>query len=351
MQFDPPKDTKDVQHLFFRVRDGLKLHITSYRARHPTGRPVICLPGLTRNGRDFRDVAHFLSNNSHAQRDVHTIDYRGRGLSEWDSNWKNYAVPIEALDVIDVLAALNIHQAAFIGTSRGGIITMVMAGLQPTAIGACILNDIGPVVESDGLIRISSYVGRIPLPRTWSEATNSVRDLNRKKFPAIPDEMWDDIARQWYNEKKGRPAPGYDPELKNALSVLDGPMPTLWPQFQALTRVPVMVIRGERSDILLTKTVEQMRERHPMFESFTVLGQGHAPFLKDKLSLEAIATFLQSSDRGAEFVRPALRVHEYLSTHKTEADEKAASKNEKTSHENSSDESKNTKRRPLIDRL
>ncbi len=291
-------NSDQVQHMFVRVRDGLKLHVSCYLAQNPTGRPAVCLPGLTRNGRDFHDLAYYLSTGAAVQRDVYTIDYRGRGLSEWDTNWKNYAVPIEALDVLDILAALNLHNAAFIGTSRGGLIMLVIAGLQPTVMGAAILNDVGPVVETDGLIRIMSYVGRVPLPRNWADATKSVRDLNRKKFPAIPDDMWEDVARQWYNDKNDRPTQGYDPELKNALSVLDGPMPSLWPQYQALTRVPVMVLRGEHSDILSEKTVEQMRKRHPVFESFTVPGQGHAPLLKDTQSQTAISDFLIQSDQA-----------------------------------------------------
>ncbi len=154
------------------------------------------------------------------------------------------------LDVIDFMTLSGLHDAALIGTSRGGLITMLMAAAQPTAIGAVVLNDIGPVIEHEGMARISGYVGRVPLPISWADAARMMRELNRRHFPEISEAVWEDVARQWYNESNGKPAPGYDYNLGNALSVLDGPMPALWPQFEALKRVPLMVVRGENSDIL-----------------------------------------------------------------------------------------------------
>ncbi len=140
---------------------------------------------------------------------------------------------------------------------------MLLAAAQPTAVGAVVLNDIGPVIEHEGMARISGYVGRVPLPISWPDAARMMRELNRRHFPEISEAVWEDVARQWYNEKNGKPAPGYDSNLGNALSVLDGPMPTLWPQFEALKRVPLMVVRGENSDILTAQTVDEMRRRHP----------------------------------------------------------------------------------------
>jgi pimeloyl-ACP methyl ester carboxylesterase len=120
--------------------------------------------------------------------------------------------------------------------------------------------------------------------------------MNRRAFPAVEEGEWEDIARQWFNEHKGRPAPGYDDKLSNALSVLDGPMPALWPQFEALKRVPMMVIRGEHSDILSEATVEEMYRRHPALTSITVKGQGHAPLLKDAPTIEAVRRFLAATE-------------------------------------------------------
>ncbi|MDX2258402.1 MAG: alpha/beta hydrolase [Hyphomicrobiaceae bacterium] len=284
--------------LDIRVRDGLRLRVRRYPAPGSRLRPVLCLPGLTRNGRDFTDLAVTLAAAGPLARPVYTLDFRGRGHSEWDRDWKNYAVPVEALDVIDVLTALDLHDVAMVGTSRGGLVTMVLAAMQPSAIGLAVLNDIGPVLEPDGLVRIAGYVGRMPLPRTWQEAAQSVRDLNQRQFPSISPATWDAFARQVFNEKNGRPAPGYDPMLKNSMSVLDGPMPKLWPQFEALARVPVLVLRGETSDLLSEATVSEMRVRHPRLESYTVPGEGHAPLLKDAATNAVVAEFIAAHDHA-----------------------------------------------------
>lgn len=289
------------EDMYFTARDGLRLYARRYRAAAASRsyrRPALCLPGLTRNGRDFHDLAVALATHTAEPRDVYTLDYRGRGLSEFDPDWRNYAVPIEMLDAVDFLTMASVHDAAIIGTSRGGLIAMFMAAAQPSTTGAVILNDIGPVIEPSGLGRIAAYVGRIPLPGSWPEAGKLVRDLNVRAFPAVPDDQWEDIARQFFNERKGKPAPGYDPMLRNALSVLDGPMPALWPQFEGLKRVPLMVLRGEHSDLLSADTVEEMRRRHPAFTSRLVKGEGHAPLLKDAPTIDAVARFLATVDAG-----------------------------------------------------
>jgi len=283
------------KELSLRVRDGLRLYARHYPAPGSSRTPVLCLAGLTRNSRDFHDLASYLSQGARA-RPVYTLDYRGRGKSDWDRNWKNYAVPVEALDVIDFLAFADLKEVAVIGTSRGGLVAMLMAAAQPSSISLLVLNDIGSVIERDGLMRIASYVGRVPLPRDWAEATNIARDVNKRSFPEIEERVWEEIARQWYNERRGKPAPGYDPMLRNALSVLDGPVPELWPQFEALTRIPVLVVRGENSDILSARTIERMAERHSALEQFTVPKQGHAPLLKDRATQDAIAMFIQRVD-------------------------------------------------------
>lgn len=283
------------REIYFTARDGLRLYGRHYPAAFYDGverRPVLCLAGLTRNGRDFNVIAEALSQHREAPRDVYTLDYRGRGLSENDADWKNYTVPYEAIDVLDFMTITGTAGAAIIGTSRGGLIAMALAAMQPRSLGPVVLNDIGPVIEQKGLGRISAYVGRIPLPASWKEAGALVHDMGRKAFPRVPTEEWVEVAKQWFNEHKGRPAPGYDPELSNALSVLDGPIPALWPQFEALKRVPVMVLRGETSDILSADTVEEMRRRHPSLTSYVVKAQGHAPLLRDADTINAVAEFL-----------------------------------------------------------
>jgi pimeloyl-ACP methyl ester carboxylesterase len=292
------------EDIYFTARDGLRLHARRYRAIGGSAsrpRPVLCLAGLTRNGRDFHDLAMALSRHTHTPRTVYTFDYRGRGLSDFDTDWRNYAVQTEMLDVLDFITLTGLEDAALIGTSRGGLITMLIAAAQPTAIGAAVLNDIGPVIEHEGLARISGYVGRVPLPISWADAARMMRELNRRHFPEVADAVWEEAARQWYNEKNGKPAPGYDSNLGNALSVLDGPLPALWPQFEALKRVPLMVVRGENSDILTQATVDEMRRRHPAMATITVANQGHAPMLKDTASIEAIRHFLTATDAGRQY--------------------------------------------------
>ena len=148
----------------------------------------------------------------------------------------------------------------------------------------------------DGLSRIAGYIGRIPLPHSWADAGRIVRDMNGKQFTRINDAEWIEIARQLFNEKDGKPTAGYDTKLSAALSVLDGPPPALWPQFEALKRVPVMVLRGENSDILSAATVEEMRRRHPNITAHTVRWEGHAPFLRDAHTINEVANFLTASD-------------------------------------------------------
>jgi pimeloyl-ACP methyl ester carboxylesterase len=257
--------------------------------------PALCLAGLTRNARDFHDLALALSAGEFA-RPVWALDTRGRGLSEFDPDWKNYIVPIEMLDVQDLVAMAGLWGARVIGTSRGGIIAMVLAAAQPAALGAVVLNDIGPVIEQEGLIRISTYVGRMPLPTSWDEATSMVTGMSRASFPGVPEHVWADVARAWYSEKDGRPAPGYDPAIGRAMSVKDGPIPALWSQFTALRRHPLLVVRGETSDILSEKTLNDMQRRHANFASITVPGEGHAPLLKDALTIGAIQRFLATTD-------------------------------------------------------
>jgi pimeloyl-ACP methyl ester carboxylesterase len=293
------------EDIFFTARDGLRLHARCYPGA-PEGRPLLCLPGLTRNGRDFHDLALALSRRGSGSRTVYAFDYRGRGLSEFDPNSSDYTLPVEMLDVLDFMTLAGLNEAAVIGTSRGGLIAMLMAAAQPTSVGAAILNDIGPVLEHDGLIRISGYVGRIPLPISWADATRMVRDLNKRHFPEVPDRHWEEVARQWYNERNGRPAPGYDQKLRNTLSVLHGPPPALWPQFEALKRVPVLVLRGENSDVLSAATVDEMRRRHPALATVAVPNQGHAPLLKDEATIEAIRHFLIATDAGPRTVTLAI---------------------------------------------
>jgi pimeloyl-ACP methyl ester carboxylesterase len=199
-------------------------------------------------------------------------------------------------DVIDFMTMTGLHDAGIIGTSRGGLITHVLAAAQPTRLGAVVLNDIGPIIETEGLMRIAGYVGRTPVPKTWTDAGRIVRDLSKRDFPGMTEAGAESFAHQLFNERNGRPAAGYDAKLSKCISVLDGPIPALWPQFEGLKRVPVLVVRGANSDLLSRATVEEMHQRHPQMTSIEVPGEGHAPLLRDAPTIAAIAAFFAEAD-------------------------------------------------------
>jgi len=298
-------DIGDSRPTAFTAQDGLTLRGRYYPAAvKTTRRPVVCLAGLTRNGRDFNRLCLALSSGARA-RDVYTLDMRGRGASDWDKTWRNYAVLVELADVIDFMTVHGLFDAAIIGTSRGGLIAMGMMAVQPTRVGALVLNDIGPVIDSAGLARISAYVGATPQPHDWPAAADLMKRANQKEFPRLKDDDWMTLAHQWFNEDdQGRPAPGYDPAIARTFAQAKGGIPPLWPQFQATTRVPCLTIRGANSDLLSHDTVAQMARQHPRFSEMTVADQGHAPLLRDQPTIDAIATFLADTDP-----RTTMRAH------------------------------------------
>jgi pimeloyl-ACP methyl ester carboxylesterase len=294
----------DLRDIYFTTRDGLRLYAHHYRVPGAWRRPLVCLPGLTRNSRDFHDLALALATPGPEGRNVYALDYRGRGRSQYDPNWRNYSILIELHDVLDFMIVKGLKHAAVIGTSRGGILAMLMAVIRPASVGVVVLNDIGPVIESDGLTRIAAYVGQVPLPADWEEATRLVRDINQRQFPAVPEAQWAELARQYFNDDNGLPSPAYDPALAKSLAQMKA-IPDLWPQFLALAALPTLVLRGEHSDILSAATLEEMRRRHPRLVALTVSGEGHAPLLKDQATVASIADFLARTDADAHDIEVA----------------------------------------------
>ncbi|WP_273513721.1 alpha/beta fold hydrolase [Phreatobacter oligotrophus] len=279
---------------FVTSSDGLKLHARLY-GQPVSGRlPVLCLPGLSRNAGDFDVVARVLA----AERQVVALDYRGRGLSDRDPNWQNYALPVELNDLLAVTTVLGLERAVFLGTSRGGLLTMLTTAARPTLIAGAILNDIGPVIDGAGLARIKSYLGRLPGPANWDEAVTLLKTISQSRFPALTDEDWRRQAGSIWMERDGRLDAAFDPALAKTLEAVnfDQPLPTLWPQFDGLGAVPVMVIRGANSDILSEGTVAAMAARRPDLDILTVPGQGHAPLLNDAPSIARIQAFVRRCD-------------------------------------------------------
>lgn len=282
---------------FYASQDGLKLHARLYGAGNP-GLPVVCLPGLTRNARDFHELALHLARDPEKPRQIICFDYRGRGQSAYDPNWQNYNVGIEAADVIAGLDALNVKKAAFIGTSRGGLIIHVLATMRPALIKAVVLNDIGPVIEAAGLAHIRSYLENSSRPADFAEAVRMQRAVHGEAFPALTEADWRRFVHAIYRNEDGRPAADFDPALINTVLAMDltQPLPDLWPQFEVLTPVPMLAIRGANSRLLSAATLEEMHRRHPALEAITVEGQGHAPLLETDILPEKIADFLRRSD-------------------------------------------------------
>ena len=239
--------------IHFTSRDGLRLYARHYPVAGSMRRPVVCLAGLTRNCRDFHDLATALASGDDAGRDVYTLDSRGRGRSQSDPDWKNYSVLVELNDVLDFMTMKGLDRAAVIGT-RCGLIAMLMAALRPNAMGAVVLNDIGPVLEREELTTIIAYVGRVPLPADWAEATALVTEMNRRQFTAVSPRQWDQFARAVFNDDNGLPAPGYDPELAKAISMMDGPVEDVAPVHRPCACAAARPPRREL-DILSEKTL------------------------------------------------------------------------------------------------
>jgi len=283
---------------YYTSEDGLKLYAAVYGDDNRGALPVVCLPGLTRNARDFHELAIYLSTEASPRRKVVAFDYRGRGNSERDKNWRNYDVLVEARDVIAGLAATGIERAAFIGTSRGGLIVMALAALLPGVLKAAVLNDIGPVVSGEGLAMIRAYLERAPRPRTLEEAVSIQKGAVGQSFGALMDEDWERMVRAIYRQDKRTLVPDYDKKLLNGLKNFDPskPLPELWPQFLALSNIPVLVVRGANSRLLTAETLEEMARRHPNMESVIVQGQGHAPLLETGELPQLIARFLAKAD-------------------------------------------------------
>jgi pimeloyl-ACP methyl ester carboxylesterase len=283
---------------FVTAQDGLKLHVRSYGPRNAAALPVICLPGLARTGTDFEALATALAGDAKAPRRVFAMDSRGRGRSDYDRNPANYNLQVELADLLAVLVALAIARAVFVGTSRGGILTMLLATVRPTVIAGCVLNDIGPVIDPKGLMRIKSYVGRLPRPASFHEAADILRRLFGGQFSKLSDDDWVAFARRTFTEAGGRIVPDYDVKLGTNLKGInpDRPLPALWKEFDALARVPVMVIRGGNSDILSAATVEAMRGRRSSLDVVEVPDQGHAPLLEGTEIIGRIASFAEACE-------------------------------------------------------
>ena len=278
----------------FTSDDGLQLYARDYAAASgPARLPVICIHGLTRNSADFDELAPMIAALS---RRVLALDVRGRGRSQRDPDPDNYNPNVYAGDVVKLMSDLGIARAVFIGTSMGGLITMALAARHIDLIAAAVINDIGPVLSEKGLARIAGYAGKTASLASWNEAACYVRDINLCAFPDNSDAEWDKWARRAFEQDgEGRLAPRYDPNIAIALQTgklrstsLAGRM-----AFRRLARErPVLLVRGELSDLLEPRQSDWMRRAAPGMQYVEVPQVGHAPMLTEPAALEAIARFL-----------------------------------------------------------
>lgn len=274
----------------FTVRDGLRLHYRDYPGGDG-GPPLLCLPGLTRNARDF---AAFAQRHSPQFRVV-VLELRGRGGSDYDPQPARYNPLTYAGDVIELLDELAQAQAIFVGTSLGGLVTMTIAALAPQRIAAAILNDVGPELNQAGLDRIQGYVGKDERFASWDEAAAAIAASQGPAFPNYGSDDWLAMARRNCREHEGGIMFDYDPAIAAAFKTA-GPTPTIdmWPLFAALARKPLLVVRGALSELLSDSAARRMREIAPTAEFVDVPGIGHAPMLDEPAAVAAIDGFLRS---------------------------------------------------------
>lgn len=279
---------------FAEVRPGLSMAV--HKTEGGAGTPVICIPGLTRNASDFDDFTPVAAATG---RDVYAVSLIGRGRSSYDPNYLNYKPDTYRDDLLALMAARGIERAIFVGTSLGGIVTMLAAAAAPQRVAAAVVNDVGPELAPEGIMRIAGYVGARAggadePARDLDEAAARIRAVNEPAFPGRDDDFWRLFARRTFRqEADGRWRLDYDPGIGKALWEV-GPAPDLWGPFAALAPIPTMIVRGAISDLLTPPIVDKMRGVNPAFGYCEVAGVGHAPTLTEPDALAALRPFLQS---------------------------------------------------------
>jgi pimeloyl-ACP methyl ester carboxylesterase len=270
-----------VRDAFIRTQDGLTLRVREWRG----GRrrlPILCLPGFARTAMDFDDVAAAHG----ADRQVIALDYPGRGDSERPERTDRYAPEAMLRDVLDACAAFGMHHAVVIGTSFGGILAMAIGAARPTLLRAVVLNDIGPDLPTGGIGRIQGMLGTehafpdLPAAESW---------LRQHLVLDLDDAGWRRAADSTFVLRDGAFRPRWDTRIA---TLLGGPRRDIWPLFGALAHVPVLAIRGERSDVLGAETLARMRAARPDLRTAEVPRTGHAPTLTEPAAVAALSDFL-----------------------------------------------------------
>ena len=268
----------------FRAEDGARL---AYRD-DGRGLPLLALAGLTRDGRDFDYLARHLPGDVRLIR----LDSRGRGASEWTGP-ETYTVPQEARDAVALLDHLGIERAAIIGSSRGGLLGMVIAATAKHRLLGLCLNDVGPILERAGLERIGTYVGLEPVVTSLEEIADRL-PATMPGFSNVPETRWVEETVRHFVQREGAVGLTYDPSLREPVqAALAQPLPEFWPLFEACADLPLALIRGEASDVLSRATAEEMRRRRPDLFFAELAGRGHVPFLDEADAIACIRAWLR----------------------------------------------------------
>ncbi|MEQ9694695.1 alpha/beta hydrolase [Shimia sp. SDUM112013] len=273
----------------FASSDGLSLYYTD----EGDGLPVICLSGLTRNGSDFDYAMPALQGCR-----VIRPDYRGRGQSDWAEDFMTYSVPREAQDVLELMDHLGLEAAAFLGTSRGGLIALTLGAMaRDRMLGVCFV-DIGPVIETAGLEVVVTFVGLNPVWKTLDEAQHII-GTRMAGFANVPDSRWREEVEHHFIEVEGGLTINYDPKLRDAVLATFDPKaeaPDLWPFYDGLAGMPLAAIRGANSDLMSADTLDEMAQRQPLIAA-TVPDRGHVPFLDEPESVAALRQWIADMER------------------------------------------------------
>ena len=275
--------------VFYQSDDGLRLYARDYPSAVTDAPVILCLPGLTRNSKDFVTLANALQQTHR----VICPDQRGRGRSARDTDAARYRPDRYVLDMCTLLDLLKTPEVVVIGTSLGGLMAILMMATLPTRITAAVLNDIGPEIDPRGVARIAEYVGKTAPADTWNEAATQTAITNGAAFPNFDRNDWNTMARDLYIQEGNVPVLDYDPAIAQGLATGTA-APNLWPLFDSVGQKPMLVIRGADSDILSIETLAEMSRRLPHLVSLNIAGRGHAPTLNEPDAWAAICQFLGS---------------------------------------------------------
>ncbi|MBC6428309.1 MAG: alpha/beta hydrolase [Cellvibrionales bacterium] len=276
--------------LWYQSKDGLRLYARDY-GNSTAEIAVVCLPGLTRNAKDFAPLCELLRVDFR----VLAVDLRGRGRSAYDPDPQNYHPGTYVEDIQQLRRQLGGQDLVFIGTSLGGLVAMLAAAMAPTGIRGLIINDIGPEVNPAGLERIRSYITESRPPCDWQEAVARTSAQLAPAYPAFQQKEWEALADCLYIEDEQGLRLNYDPAIAVLFEKSEAgvALPDMWPMFAMLSALPMLVVRGELSDILLPETLTKMRRNHPALTCIEVAQVGHAPLLSEPQVLAGIRAFFR----------------------------------------------------------